>query len=220
MESILKRNSGLEFNYCIFKPKNINSNKKYPLIVFLHGAGERGDADGSRVEAVLKNGLPKLFIKDDNIEAFLIAPQCPIDEVWDMNIKELYSFIISLTDLYPIDKDKITLTGISMGGFGTWAFSCMYPQLLAGIAVVCGGGMTWRAERIKKLPIKVFHGDIDPSVPISYSYAMVDALLKVGNNVEFTIFHNVAHNSWDYAYTQDLLEWLLARDRKELGVTN
>ncbi len=216
MEKILIKDSGLQFNYCVFSPKDIDKNEKYPLIVFLHGAGERGQKNGENIEAVLKNGLPNLFLKDDNQKAFLVAPQCPIDEVWDMNIKELYSFIISLTNIYPIDLDKITLTGLSMGGFGTWAFACMYPEMLAGIAVVCGGGMTWRANRIKNLPIKVFHGDIDPAVPISYSYEMVDALLKLGNNVEFTIFHNVAHNSWDYAYTKDLLEWLVLRDRRNI----
>ena len=212
-EKILKKDKGSEFNYCLYTPKDFEHDLKYPLIVFLHGAGERGATDGSELDAVLKQGLPKLFLKDDNIKAFLVIPQCPPEEEWNMNLKELYAFIISLTKEYPIDTDRITLTGMSMGGFGTWAFSCMYPELLAGIAVVCGGGMTWRASKIKNLPIKVFHGDIDEAVPISYSYAMVDALLKAGNNAEFTIFHNVGHNSWDRAYTKDLLEWLISREK-------
>lgn len=213
MEKVYIKDSSLEFNYCLFQPKNINYQEKYPLIVFLHGAGERGKKDGSTLENVLINGLPKLFIENDNINCFMVAPQCLEDEVWDLNIKELYSFVQSLVRSYPIDKNRITLTGISMGGFGTWSFACAYPNLFAGIAPVCGGGMSWRVDRIKHLPIKVFHGDKDNVVPISYSYNMVDALINLGNNVEFTIYHNVGHNSWDYAYTSDLLNWLLKRDK-------
>lgn len=216
MEKFLKKDSGMEFNYIVIEPKNMDKAKKYPLFVFLHGAGEREDESGVNVESVLAIGLPKLFLADENIPAVMVAPQCPKDEIWDINTKDLKKFLDKIIEKYPVDEDKVVLTGNSMGGYGTWSFATTYPDMLAGIAPVCGGGIPWRLYGINNMPVKLFHGDADPIVPVVESYKMADQLIRQGANPapELTIFHNVGHNAWDYAYTKDLLEWFFTLDRR------
>ena len=120
----------------------------------------------------------------------------------------LKDFIDSIIDAYKIDRSRVSLTGISMGGYGTWEMAMCYPEMFRKIAPVCGGGTPWRANRIQA-KIRAFHGDKDDCVPPESSYQMVDAAKSAGKDVLLTVFHDVDHCSWDTAYlTTNVLEWL------------
>ncbi len=178
------------------------------LMVFLHGAGERGDD----LEKVKTHGVARLLAEGKEIPAVVICPQCPSDIVWTNIIFAVKELIDKIVNEFGIDKKFITITGISMGGFGTWEMGITYPDLFAAIAPVCGGGMSWRAGLLKDVPIWAFHGDCDPTVPIKNSLEMVDAVNKSGGNAKLTIFHGVEHNSWSSAYRETtVIDWLLSQ---------
>lgn len=197
--------------YMISLPDSYSDDKKYPLMVALHGAGERGDD----VSLVLVHGVAKYVEAGLKLDAIVIAPQCPDGMVWNaltVELKELIDFVASE---YSVDADRISLTGLSMGGFGTWEMGISYPDFFCALAPVCGGGMSWRAGLIGKTPVWAFHGDCDNVVPKENSYMMVDSLKAKGGNVRLTVFHGVSHNSWESAYeTTNVIEWLLSQNRE------
>lgn len=200
------------FSHSIYMPEDIKDGEILPLIVFLHGAGERGN-DLSIIEN--HNSLPRFFMEKPSARAILLAPQCPSDTVWIALTRELKSFLDKFISEYPVDADRVSLTGISMGGFGTWEFSMSYPEMLSAIAPVCGGGMSWRANALIGMPIRIFHGDADTTVPITYSEIMVNKLRSIGENPEFTVYPGVAHNSWINAYEDGTLaNWLASQSRR------
>ena len=149
------------------------------------------------------------------VDAIVLCPQCPTDRVWNNVVTELKSLVDRVTADFSVNPKKITVTGMSMGGFGTWEMGVSCPEAFAAIAPVCGGGMAWRTDRLKGMPIWVFHGDADTRVNISNSVEMVDAARKNGADVRFTVFSGVEHNSWDPAYLEtNLIEWLLKQELK------
>ena len=211
----MKKVSGLyeagEINvgYYVFLPENYDVNKKFPLVLFLHGAGERGDGSEEKLPLVCVNALPKYAEEGEEYPFILLCPQCPENIVWNNVVLTLKSLVDSVAEQYNADPERISCTGLSMGGFGTWEMGVTYPDFFAAIAPVCGGGFSWRAPLLKDMPIWAFHGDVDSVVPISYSETMVEAIKKSGGNVKFTVFPGVNHNSWDSAYqTTDVVKWL------------
>lgn len=216
--------------YRLMKPEKIDAEKKYPLVIFLHGAGERGDDNTKQ----LVHGI-KEFAKDENRKkypCFLIAPQCPSNQSWASirrtnNSPELAAeasaplrltlgLIDSLLKESPIDPDRIYITGLSMGGYGTWDALARRPDFFAAAAPVCGGGDVKIAEKIKNVPIWVFHGDKDTAVPVARSREMVEALRKAGGEPGYTEYPGVAHDSWNPAYADaQLHKWLFAQKRKK-----
>jgi len=195
-------------SYLAALPKDYEtSGKDYPLLIFLHGAGERG-TDISKVKI---HGPFKLIEQGADYDAVCIAPQCPDGITWDNIIFELMDLIESVTSTYRIDKTKISCTGLSMGGFGTWMLGITCPDMLYKLAPVCGGGMAWRAPVLKNIPIRAFHGTADTVVLPERSVEMVNAVKKAGGNAELTLYDGVGHNSWVNAYEQtDLIEWLIS----------
>ncbi|MGN1081152.1 MAG: hypothetical protein ACI4QV_03600 [Acutalibacteraceae bacterium] len=196
------------YNYVLYRPSNDNGKKK-PLVFFLHGAGERGD----NLEIVRKNGLPA-FEKGD-YDCYVIAPQCPNDSFWAARIESLYEFLLEMIKTYNIDENRISLTGVSMGGFGTWFLAMAHPDTFCAIAPCCGGGMPWNAH-VLKMPIKAFHGDKDPTVLPSNSIDMIDAVMKNPDrnpDVSLILYHNLPHNCWDTAYDDALVKWLLSKSK-------
>jgi len=185
-----------------------------PMIVFLHGAGERGD-DLSRVHQI---GLAKYFVEDPcygGHRVITVSPQCPEELFWSALPREIYQVIEEAATRYNVDRDRISITGLSMGGFGTWEMICTYPDLFAAAAPVCGGGISWRAPWNLKCPIRAFHGDADDCVPLVYSQLMVDTINRNGGNAQLTIFHGVEHDSWTNAYEEtNLIEWLANAKRQ------
>jgi predicted peptidase len=180
-------------------------NGALPLIIQLHGAGERGD--GSDLSLVDVHGFSKM-IADKEIPCIFVMPQCPADSFWAARVESIIAFIGQLSEEFNIDADKICLTGLSMGGYGTWYTAMARPDLFAAIAPVCGGGMAWNAG-VLKMPIWAFHGACDPVVSPTQSDEMVAKLKAVGADVRYSRVEGVGHNVWEHAYNEELLSWLL-----------
>lgn len=206
----------LDLNYLLYLPsgyetgKQDSSDKKWPLLVFLHGAGERGDD----LDIVKRHGPPKLAA-EKNFPFVMISPQCPAGSFW--NVDHLLQLIEDTIKERNIDPDRVYLTGLSMGGYGSWALAAEAPEMFAAVAPVCGGDDPKNAEKIKDIPIWAFHGDADRVVPISGSQKMVDAIKNAGGSkIEFTVYEGVGHDSWTETYSNDeLYGWFLKQRRSE-----
>ncbi len=196
--------------YLLYLPESYFSNKKqFPLMLFLHGAGERGDSLG----LVKKHGPPKIVENKKDFPFIVLSPQCPENEWW--SIERLDILMDEIIKNYRVDKDRIYLTGLSMGGFGTWEYTNRFPDKFAAIAPICGGGESRTVKRISHLPIWAFHGAKDKVVLIKESQEMVDALKKLNADVRFTIYPEAGHDSWTKTYDNpELYEWFLKHKRK------
>ena len=180
-----------------------------PCILFLHGAGERG----LDFETLCMQGLPKYLASGQEIPAVVVCPQCPQGYVWDNLVFQLDTILSDIRNNYPVDGQRISLTGLSMGGFGVWCYAITRPRMFFRLAPICGGGMNWRAAALKNLPVWAFHGQADDDVPRVYSEVMVDAVNQQGGDAVLTQFPGVGHNAWDPAYlSTDLIPWLLGED--------
>lgn len=198
-------------NYVVFTPNCIRKN--LPLIVYLHGAGERGGV----YQHIFRHGLAKAVYNGKDIEAIMLCPQCPATRVWDNVIDDVKEIIDMVAKEYSVDMCRVSITGSSMGGFGTWMAGLTYPNFFSAIAPVSGGGMSWRTAKLIKTPVFAYHGDLDDVVPITYSQLMVEALKEKGGNAELYVIEGYGHNdAIDYAYSQtDLVEKLLACKRTD-----
>jgi predicted peptidase len=181
----------------------------YPLMLFMHGAGERG----TDLNLVKKHGPPKLVGKNPELNKFIIvSPQCPAGQWWD--ITAMKGLIDHIAATQPVDKNRIVITGLSMGGYGTWAMLAKYPDLAAAAVPICGGGKPETAVRFKDVPIHCYHGAKDPTVPQKQSDDMIEALKKAGGKPEYTVFPDAAHDSWTAAYSDPkLFGWMLAQKK-------
>lgn len=207
---------GAKLGYLLHVPADYKNDgdKKWSVILFLHGSGERGDGT-TELEKNKKHGPPKLV--DGLTKDFIvISPQCPKNSRWQPEpLKGLLDEVVG--KLKNADTDRIYLTGLSMGGFGSWMLASAYPDTFAAVAPICGGGNPATAEKMKQLPIWVFHGDKDTAVKVELSQMMVDALKTAGaKNVEFTIYPGVGHDSWTQTYANPkLYEWMLKHTRQK-----
>jgi len=197
-------------NYLLYLPNEYpESKREWPLILFLHGAGERGND----LEKVKIHGPPKLIENEGKKFPFVIvSPQCPDDDYWNSKhqIDTMNSLLDEIVSRYRIDKNRIYVTGLSMGGHGTWSLAIEYPDRFAAIAPICGRGDFEKIARINHLPIWVFHGAKDKVVSLKSSEDMVDALKKAGGNVKFTVYPDAHHDSWTETYSNpELYEWFL-----------
>jgi len=199
----------VEMDYLLYLPKDYNSaEKKFPLMLFLHGAGERG----RDLNLVKKHGPPKLIEQGKEFPFIIVSPQCPENAWW--SIEDLYALIDDVTQNYKVDENRIYVTGLSMGGYGTWALAENAPNRFAAIAPVCGGGNPLTICKIGKLPVWAFHGAKDPVVPVSASQQLVDALKSCGNNAKLTIYPEAGHDAWTETYNnQELYDWLLQQKK-------
>ncbi len=201
----------VELGYLLYLPEEYDEaeEKQWPLLMFLHGAGETGN----NLERVKMHGPPKRIEAGDDFPFIVVSPQAP-RRGWDpIELKALLDEVISE---HRVDEDRVYLTGLSMGGFGTWALAAEDPDRFAAIAPICGGGNPVSAARIKDLPIWVFHGAKDQVVPLRSSEDMVSALKR--NNAErvkFTIYPDAGHDSWTETYdNQELYDWFLEHKRE------
>jgi predicted peptidase len=200
----------VKLNYLLALPEGYEkSDKKWPLVIFLHGAGE----SGNELDKVKVHGPPKLVAQGKSFPFILVSPQSP-GRGWDPNL--LDAWLDDLLSRYKVDPDRVYLTGLSMGGFGTWAWGTAHPERFAALAPICGGGNPREVAKIRELPIWVFHGAKDNTVPLRSSEAMVDALKEAGaKDVKFTVYPEAGHDSWTEAYNDPAFyEWLLAQKRK------
>lgn len=203
----------IKFKYLLFLPEDYykSPDKKYPTILFLHGAGERGD----NLNQVKRHGPPKILENKKDFPFIVISPQCPPNGWWDT-----YALSVLLDDIeakYRVDKNRLYLTGLSMGGYGTWDLATRQPGRFAAIAPICGGGNPVLAGLLKETPTWVFHGDADPVVPVQRSDEMVEALKKIGAEVKYTRYRGLQHDSWTTTYDNpELYKWFLEHERKEV----
>lgn len=193
-------------SYLLYVPANYKELKKpVPLMLFLHGAGERG----GDLKKVKKHGPPKLVEKGKPFPFIVVSPQCPTGKRWES--KPLVQILNEVQEKYEVDSKRIYLTGLSMGGYGTWRLASDHPELFAAIAPICGGGDPKWAPKLKNTPIWVFHGAKDRAVPLKRSQDMVDALKKIEHDVKFTIYPEAGHDSWTVSYNNPkLYEWFLS----------
>ncbi|MBP3436976.1 MAG: prolyl oligopeptidase family serine peptidase [Clostridia bacterium] len=200
---------GKIFNYMLYI-KGDATKEKLPLIVLLHGAGERGDTMDD-LPRVLVHGTSPVRNGEVTEHFVMVCPQCPTDSFWIAEIPHIAAFIDEVVAEYNIDESRIALTGISMGGFGAWCTALRYPERFYRLAPVCGGGMPWAAG-VLKMPIRAFHGEEDSVVKVSNSIDMVEAVKRAGNeDVELTLYPGVGHDSWTRAYTKELYGFLLGK---------
>lgn len=205
----LERTVKVTMKYLVCLPKDYDQQASWPLLIFLHGSGERGD-DLNKVKA---HGPPKLIEAGKEFPFIVVSPQCPNGQWWEpFELDQLYR---EITEKYKVDRDRVYLTGLSMGGFGTWAWAAHSPQLFAAIVPICGSGDPGWAGRLGQLSIWVFHGAKDGAVPIEGSERLVEALKKKKEaNVKFTIYPEAGHDSWSQTYANpELYEWLLQQKR-------
>ena len=216
--------------YRLLKPEKVEKDKKYPLVIFLHGAGERG-----------KDNVAQLVHMDDfasrevmqKFPCFVFAPQCPKNKFWvntdwrdarhqmsdepNAVMKRVVGVLDQLIDEYPIDTDRIYVTGLSMGGFGAWEMISRYPDRFAAAAPICGGGDSSKkvVQAIKDIPIYVVHGDSDRAVMPKRSVDMVEALRSAGGKPIFKMLENTGHNSWTPTYSDPgFYEWMFKQKKK------
>ena len=204
---------GKEAKYALFVPHDYNGDKAYPLVLFLHGAGETG-SDGKKQTYV---GLgPVARMNADKFHFFILFPQSQ-DHTWNADSKDgqrALDMLAAVQKEYKIDDKRLYLTGLSMGGFGTWSLAAKYPDRWAAIVPICGGGDPEQAKALKDIPCWVFHGDADPAVPVKRSRDMIEALKAVGGQPKYDEYAGVGHNSWEMAYnTPALYEWLLMQHK-------
>jgi predicted peptidase len=208
-EAVFEKVIKMNLKYLIYLPKEYDKKESWPLMLFLHGAGERGD----NLEAVKVHGPPKLIEAGKEFPFIVVSPQCPKDKSW--NPEELKALLDEIVKKYKVDKDRIYITGLSMGGYGTWALAAEQPMRFAALVPICGGGDPEKTKLYADVPIWVFHGEKDSVVPFSNSEKMVDALKKHGGEPKFTAYPDADHDSWTETYNNpELYEWLLKQKRK------
>jgi predicted peptidase len=197
--------------FLLYLPKEFGKEKKkWPLLMFLHGSGERGDD----LEKVKVHGPPKLIAQGKEFPFIVVSPQCPENTRWASQIEMLNALLDDVVANMPVDEDRIYLTGLSMGGQGVWHFAYTYPERFAAIAPVCGWGVRDVMCAFKGMPIWIFHGAKDDIVPLAESERMVEALKKCGNDPKFTIYPNANHDAWTETYNNpELYTWLLQHKR-------
>ncbi len=202
----------VEMPYLLFLPEDYSrAEKKWPLILFLHGAGERGE----NLEKVKVHGPPMIAERDKTFPFIVVSPQCPEGKTWTNKAESLIGLLDEIIASYDVDPARVYLTGLSMGGFGSWELGSTYPDRFAAVVPICGGGQSWRACDLKNVPVWAFHGAKDTAVPLAKSEEMVNALKACGGNVQFTVYPEAGHDAWTETYNNpELYEWLMEQQKK------
>ncbi len=206
-----------EVPYLLYLPRDYRDDgeRNYGLMLFLHG---RGESNGP-LSVVAKWGPPRFAARGDELPWILVSPQCPKGDEWSsetqqMRVTELLDAVVNR---FNVDEGRVFLTGLSMGGYGSWTMAANQPSRFAAVAPICGGGDTGNSEKLKELPIWVFHGDQDKAVPFEKSVEMVEAIQAAGGTrVRFTTMEHIGHNCWSAAYaTPELYQWMENQAQKK-----
>ena len=224
-----KAPDGTVVKYRWSAPETLDKSKTYPLVLFLHGAGERGDDN----TAQLKHGVMPILegAKKIGVPCFLIAPQCPTGRWWAPINREtmrlnaadkpnsLLDAVLALVDdtikTQPVDAKRFYVTGLSMGGYATWDLLGRVPARIAAAMPICGGGDPSLAAKFKDVPVWAFHGKDDPTVPVKSTKDMIAAMTQAGGKPKATYYPGVGHNSWTRAYDDpEVIRWLFGQRRK------
>ncbi|MCB2357263.1 dienelactone hydrolase family protein [Clostridium estertheticum] len=199
-------------NYMVYLPQSYNTIKKWPLILSLHGSGERGN----NIDNVKKWGIHKMLRENNNFPFVVVSPQCPIGEIWEMQFNILKDLLDEIGNNYNIDNERIYLTGYSLGGYGTWNFAILNPERFSAIVPISGGAVSpQKSLKLKNMPIWVAHGDSDTVVQFEESKRIVNYLKKYNPNIIFKVYKGAGHEVCTTAYEEpELFKWLLKQKRK------
>lgn len=204
----------------LYVPRDYDPDEEWPLVVFLHGAGERGDDGWTHVSVGIGE---EVLAHPERFPALVFMPQCPRDWAWgsrpERSRPDAGAFVDDgleqILDKYSIDEDRISLTGLSMGGYSTFIYGAQNIDRFSALMPICGGGRVEDAGRLSTRPIRVFHGADDDVVPPERSRTMVDVIKAEGGDVSYTEFPDTDHNSWDATYRNaDNIAWLLEQWRR------
>lgn len=195
--------------YIISYPKGYTEAKKYPVILFLHGAGSRGND----INLLLDNPYFKITDYHTEFPFITIAPLCFANTWFDM-FETLKQFVQKIRTERYVEQKKMYIMGASMGGYATWQLGMSLPEYFAAIVPICGGGMYWNAGRLVNVPVWAFHGKKDKTVFVEESMKMVDAVNRNGGNARLTIYPECEHNAWSDTYRNSrVFEWLLSCEK-------
>ena len=199
--------------YLFYLPEEYGkADQKWPMIVYLHGASSRG----SNMSRVRRSGIPWLADHEKGFPFITIAPQCPKGKRWvDLDTAGIMKIIDDICAEYAVDRDRIYVTGVSMGGHGAWYLAYKYPDRFAAVAPLCGRVETTWAETLKQIPSWVFHGNRDRVCPIRYSNGIVDALKSFGASVKYTVYKGAGHDIVTRTYRRELFDWFLQHRRND-----
>lgn len=198
--------------YLVHLPDDYDADpgRLWPLVLFLHGAGERG----SNLDLAAVHGPPRLADDGHEFPFVLVTPQCAESSQWVAELSTLSGLVDEVVSTHRVDPARISVTGLSMGGFGTWSLAVRYPDRFAAIAPICGGLWMQSAAPIRHLPVWAFHGDADDVVPISATEEITTELRSLDADVRFTRYAGVGHDSWTETYDNpELYDWLLSHRR-------
>jgi predicted peptidase len=202
----------VKINYLLHLPDGYEkaAPKKWPLIIFLHGSGERGED----LAQVKKYGIPMIAEQNPSFPFIVVSPQCPEDSAdssWLVEQDAVMTLVNEIIASHNVDPNRVYLTGLSMGGYGTWYLAAEYPGRFAAIAPICGGGNPKRIKELIRTPTWVFHGKKDEVVPLAESEIMVELLRTQGGDVRLTIYPELNHDCWTETYENpDLYTWFLS----------
>jgi len=202
-------------DYLLFVPQNVSAavNGKFPLILSLHGIGERG----SDLSELKRDGLPKILDGNTEFPFMVLSPQCPETTEWyyDRTDRLTLQTLQDVIAAYPVDTNRIYVTGYSMGGIGTWDFTIRYPDKIAAILPIAFRAETgWNVAAMKSVPVRAFHGENDDVIPLQSAQNLVNAFIKIGGQIDFTTYPGTGHDAWTKTYNNpDVYTWLLSRTR-------
>jgi len=197
--------------YLLHLPEGVEARRAWPLIVFLHGSGERGDD----LERVRRQGLPRRLDEGLDLPAVVLSPQCPDGQVWAQQYPAVMALVDDVMARVGIDADRVSLTGLSLGGAGVVHLAASYPERFAALVPICGPWTFYYVTPgMARLPLWAFHGEDDPVVSVEDSRRLVAAVQALGGDARLTSYPGVAHDAWTNAYaTDELFDWLLAQRR-------
>lgn len=201
----------VDLGYLLYVPEGYEASERaWPLLLFLHGAGSRG----TELDSVKIDGPPRMIEEGHAFPCLVVSPQCPAGEYW--SAAALVALLDEVIETHRVDQDRVYVTGLSMGGYGTWRLAAAIPERLAAIVPICGGGNPETAARIKHIPAWVFHGAKDQVVDLAKSAEMVNALYAAGAEARFTVYPDTDHvDAWRKAYADEVLwSWLMAQQRR------
>ncbi len=199
------------YPYLVYLPNGYEKSmsKEWPLIIYLHGSS----CKGNNLDRLKKYGPPFYLDRGMQVDAIVISPQCPSNRNWTSG-NWFESFYKELTEKYHIDPSRVYLTGMSLGGFGTWDLASRYPEYFAAIMPLCGGGRPDMAQTIKDLPTWVFHGDKDRLVNVNRSVQMVNAMQELGSRPKFSVLKGQGHDIHKVYSDEGVYEWLLSQHKQ------
>lgn len=204
----------LQFNkikYVIRYPNGYDVAKKYPVLIYLHGAGGRGED----ISVIRNHKVFLLTEKHMDLEFITVAPQCYADTWFDI-FEQLQAFIKMIYSSDFCEKERVYLMGASMGGYGTWQMAMSLPELFAAIVPICGGGMYWNTPRLKDVPVWAFHGDSDPVVLPRESEQLVFRVNQCLGKAKLTLYENTEHDAWTATFNnREVFEWLLSNKKEQ-----